>query len=338
MARIRMGLDIRTMRGRFDGHSYRVRGATGTVGVSGAKRRGSSDAQIAWRKLFKETVGGWNDLSEVDRGLWNVWADLYGTAADPDAPVGASGRSRFIGANTMQRSGGRPLILSPRSPGIGNADAGLLAVFPIEGTILAEVQMLETYPGPEIKPAWMAVYASPVQRESSPSNKNRWRKVDDIQVTRGGPTGSFPIRIMELDETVDRGQMIWIKTRVVTGAGNTSSNAVWPIFMAGINELRAFRMQPVFDFFSPQRYRIAANELVIEFSAAADFDTQIVYDLTNKSVNTIGKLFARINTDGIWKGLNFNAAVTNRPSIELIEVVNTNVTTGQQPSLLRVPE
>lgn len=338
MAVIRTGLVIDQIKGPLSGVSFRVRRGRGSVQLHSGKRSVASAAQVKYRKTFREVVIAWGALSDAQRVDWNDWADAYGTTIDPDAPVEASGRSRFIGANTMQIAGGRSLILSPSSSGIGNAEAGLLAVFPVEGSMLAEVQMLEQYSLPVVSPAWMSVYASPTQRESSPSNKNRWRKVDDIQVTRGGPPGGFPARLIELYESIDVGQMLWIKTKVVTGAGNTSSDATWPVYMPGIGELRAFRIRPVFDFFSPQRYRIEANELVIEFTAATPFDTQLVYDLTDASIDTISELFAQINADGIWQAVNLKAGSGVEPSIDLIDVVNVNVTTGQQPSLLRLPE
>lgn len=338
MAVIRTALVIEQIKGPFSGVSFRIRRNRGSLQLHTRKRTRSSIAQLAFRKIFKEVVGAWGDLTESERDNWNAWADAYGTTIDPKAPTQASGRSRFIGANTMQIAGGRAVINSPSSSGIGNAEAGLLAVFPIEGSMQAEVQMLLQYSLPIVSPAWMSVYASPTQRDSTPSNKNRWRKVDDIQVTRGGPSGGIPIRLIELYDSIDVGQMLWIKTKVVTGAGNTSSDATWPVYMPAIGEVRAFRIGPVFDFFSPQRYSIASNQLVIDFTVTDPFDTQLIYNLADVAVDTIAELFAQINTDGIWQAVNLKAGSGIEPSIDLIDVVHVNVTTGQQPSLLRLPE
>lgn len=338
MALMRTRLDVRTLRGPLQGMSFRIRGSTGTVGSSVSRRLRSSEAQLAYRAIFQETIRAWGELNQNDREDWIEWADEYGTAADPDAPVGASGRSRFIGANTLQLAGNRSMIMSPSSDGIGNADAALIAVFPITDTDRAEIQMIQSYPAPEVSPAIAALYASPTQRESSSSNKKRWRKIEDVNVTRGGPSGGIPIRLVDLTEPIGNGEMIWVKTKVVTGAGNTSSDATWPVFMPSIGERRAMRIRPVFDFLSPQRYRIEAGELIIQFTSSEPYDTDLIYDLNAASTDTIGELFAQINTDGVWQSVNLGVGVSNVPSIDLIEVLNTNVTTGQQPSLLRVPE
>lgn len=338
MALMRTIQDIRTMRGPYQGMSFRIRGSTGRVGSSVGRGRRSTPAQLTTRRKFEETIRGWGNLTQVQRDAWIAWADVYGQTADPDAPVTASGRSRFVGANTMRLAGGKPFILTPTSNGIGNAPAALIAVFPVTGTILAEVQMIESYPTPAKGKATAVLSASPTQRSASSSNKNRWRRVSEIDVTRGGPSGGFPILIVELAEIVDAGEMIWVKTKVLATTGNTSSDATWPVRMPEVGDLRAMRIRPVFDFLSPQRYRIEADELIVEFTAIDPFDTSIVYDLTAAATDTLGELFARINADGVWQAVNIGVGVSSVPSIELNDAFNTNVTTGQQPSLLTFPE
>ena len=121
MALIKTQSMVSDINGPMGGLSYRVRRSTGSVRVTGARRRQSSKAQLEYRAVFEETSVEWGKLSQADRDLWIAWADSYGQAADPEAVATVAGRSRFIGANTMQIAGGRSVIVAPSALGIGNA-------------------------------------------------------------------------------------------------------------------------------------------------------------------------------------------------------------------------
>lgn len=338
MAKIRMANTIDTVRGAFAGVSWRVRRGSGTIAANGGRRQSSSPAQNAYRRIFGAVVKGWGALTETQREAWNTWADAYGTTADPSAAVEASGRSRFIGANTMRELAGLTQIVEPDSPGIGNAMPALVLITPGPDPDQITVTMLEAYPPPVLGPATALIYASPVQPGCSPSNKNRWRLLGSFDVTAGGPGVSGAAEVFDLPNTLGQGQMAWFKTRVVTEAGNTSSIAPWPVLMPALGRVRAFRMGPVFDFLSPQHFEIDGTDMVFRFEVGTTSEFELIYDLSTASLDTLGELFTRINADGLWRAVDENADVSGSASVLLPTTPPTPVTTGQQPALLTIPE
>lgn len=338
MALIRSGLTIDTIRGKMGNASFRVRRGSGRVGLSGGRRPAPTVAQLEYRESFGLAARAWSALTDSERDDWNTWADLYGTTADPNAPTEASGYQRWLGAHTMQTLAGLPIIQTPSLDGIGNAEPALIAFFPREGTALADVEMLLSYNTPALQTAAANLYATNSQPQSSPSNKKRYAQIDSFDVTNGGPGDSEPVLVVDLREEINRGQTMWIETRVIVSAGNTSRRAPWPIILPASDELRAFRIAPVFEIFAPSRYFITGNELTIQSSGVDDFDLEIVYDLTAAPVDTLAELFAKINSDGLWRAVNQNADTMTDASVELVDTTPTHVTTRQQPALLRIPE
>ncbi|MCH8478819.1 MAG: hypothetical protein LAT56_12875 [Wenzhouxiangella sp.] len=334
---------------RWSGLVSEVRGTVGGVTCipsfsSGRLRRHSrprperSVLQAEHRARLAAASAGWGELSEAQRAAWREWADEYNHFADPNEVPTVSGRGRFIGQYLLRDQAGLSPLGTPSMPGIGNAATSFLRFLVDEAAAVASAESSVPYPTPPVAPATCLVQVSPPQPLTAMHFRRRWRHTASFPVTDGGPGVDRGPEAVPLLAPLPKGYGCWFRTRVVTGAGNTSSEAMWPYLQPAVGDDRAFRLGPRFFLFTPQQVRVTATELLLDVTLAEPYDTTFAYSLTAGATSTIGGLFDTINAEGLWGAWHLNGAAVARPSTDLYPVRRARPIVESQPVLLTLAQ